>query len=593
MLDPVAGWTVGRLLAERARTGGGRSFCVVQPLDDGAPAQHFTLADADARATDVARGLLTLGLGSTDRVVVHLPNGGDFLWAWLGAARAGVTMVATNLRSATEELGWMAGHARAAAVVTDEGGATRHAAAWGGRPVVTVDELRARGREVGAPSVPGGPERGGAAREDDDCAVLYTSGSTSRPKGVRLSHAAYVWAGRLGAALTRLTPEDRHLVVNPLFHVNAQTYSTMPVLWAGASMALCERFSASRYLRWARAHGCTAASVVTAQVRILLTRDPPSGAAVPAGAADVDERALERAHGLRWIGGAAVMPALEERLGVETVGWYGMTETVTTPLCSGRGNAPGRRAGYVGTVSPGYRVRLRATGGGLVERPGEVGALEVEGVPGRTLMTGYLDDEAATRAAFGLDEDRADEAATRAAFGLDEDRADETAARAAFGLDEDRANETARVAFGRNELRAGAAGRVWLRTGDLVAADEAGQVRFVGRAKDMIKVGGENVAALEVERALCAHPAVLEAAAIGVPDPVLDEVVKAYVVLRDGAAAAPAPEELRAHCRALLADFKVPCAVEVRPELPRVTLDKIDKNALRYEERLRREGGAG
>jgi crotonobetaine/carnitine-CoA ligase len=170
----------------------------------------------------------------------------------------------------------------------------------------------------------------------------------------------------------------------------------------------------------------------------------------------------------------------------------------------------------------GWRVRLDEGGG-----------LEVEGIPGRTLMTGYLHDAEATAAAFAP----------------------------------------------------GEGARVWLRTGDLFTVDEEGNFRFAGRKKDLIKVGGENVAALEVERVLCAHPAVLEAAAIGVPDAVLDEVVKAFVVLRDGARADGA--ELVAWCGARLADFKTPRAVEVRAELPRVTLDKIDKQALRRAEGAR------
>jgi crotonobetaine/carnitine-CoA ligase len=121
----------------------------------------------------------------------------------------------------------------------------------------------------------------------------------------------------------------------------------------------------------------------------------------------------------------------------------------------------------------------------------------------------------------------------------------------------------------------------WLWTGDNVREREDGLFEFVDRAKDMIKRAGENVAASEVEAVLKDHPAVFDAAVIGVPDPMRDEAIKACVVLREGQSATA--EELIAWCAARLAKFRVPDLVELRSDLPRTSVGKIQKHLLRAE----------
>ncbi|HEX4305957.1 MAG TPA: class I adenylate-forming enzyme family protein [Solirubrobacterales bacterium] len=121
----------------------------------------------------------------------------------------------------------------------------------------------------------------------------------------------------------------------------------------------------------------------------------------------------------------------------------------------------------------------------------------------------------------------------------------------------------------------------WLRTGDIVRADADGFLFFVDRNKDIIVRGGYNIGSLEVEGALCSHPEVLEAAAVGVPHPRLGEQVAAFVVRRHDSALSAA--ELLEHCRPLLADFKLPSRIELRTELPRNAAGKVLKGALREE----------
>jgi long-chain acyl-CoA synthetase len=134
-------------------------------------------------------------------------------------------------------------------------------------------------------------------------------------------------------------------------------------------------------------------------------------------------------------------------------------------------------------------------------------------------------------------------------------------------------------------LRTDAAGRTWLYTGDVARMDEDGYTYIVQRKKDMIIVSGFNVYPSEVEGVLYEHPAVMEAAVVGLPDAYRGEAVKACVVLKQGAAATP--DELIEHCKRGLAEFKVPSKVEIRESLPKTAVGKILHRVLREEEQTK------
>ena len=128
-------------------------------------------------------------------------------------------------------------------------------------------------------------------------------------------------------------------------------------------------------------------------------------------------------------------------------------------------------------------------------------------------------------------------------------------------------------------LRHDAAGKCWLYTGDVARVDEDGYTYIVQRKKDLIIVSGFNVYPSEVEAVLFTHPAVMEAAVIGRPDPYRGELVKAFVVLKAGASATR--EELIAHCEGGLAEFKVPRQIEFRESLPKTAVGKVLHRVLR------------
>ena len=461
-----------------------------------------TWAEMTARAARTAGALARLGVGPGDRFCVHLTNRAEFYDLWFAAARLGAAMVPTNPLASVDELSYLVEHAGCRVAVTQPDL----------RDIVDKTDI-ATVVDVGEDWVRAGDHAEPAAVDPTDTlGVLYTSGTTSRPKGVEVSHAAYLLCGDMVAGHLRLRPDDRQLIVLPLFHGNAQYYSTMSALVTGASVALTSGFSASRWSTQAATLGATVSSLFGAPIRMILAAAP---------------NPHDDAHALRVVIFAQsvtddALAEFERRFAVPLVQLYGMTETVTpatmNPLYEDR------RGRTMGRPLPGIRVRVVDTEGADVA-PGEPGEVRVAGEPGRTLMTRYLHNPEATA-------------------------------------------ET---------LRDG-----WLHTGDTATVDRDGYLTFVDRRKDMIKRAGENVASGEVEHAVDRHPAVFESAAIGVPDEMRDEAIHVYVVLHDGAALTA--EELLAHCRELLAKFRVPDEVIFVDHLPRTSVGKIQKHLLRQGE---------
>ncbi|QJY51077.1 AMP-binding protein [Pseudonocardia broussonetiae] len=215
---------------------------------------------------------------------------------------------------------------------------------------------------------------------------------------------------------------------------------------------------------------------------------------------------------------------------------YGMTETAPAVLVSRRLN---RVPTSLGTTTPGCHVRLRDPGSGGAVAPGATGAIQVGGLPGLSLFAGYRDDPVATAAAFA---ERGDDGVT------------------------------------------------WLDTGDLARLDGAGEVEFVGRAGDMLKVAGENVSVLEVEAVLVDHRHVVDAAVVGAPDPVRDEVPIAFVVPAAGAPPALVAD-LLAWCEERLSGPRRPREIHLVERLPRTAVGKIQRFRLAGQ-RERGEGRA-
>jgi crotonobetaine/carnitine-CoA ligase len=236
------------------------------------------------------------------------------------------------------------------------------------------------------------------------------------------------------------------------------------------------------------------------------------------------DQEIPNSHSFRLWGTAFCEPAAFAAFGVKIVGWWGMTETISHGII-GEVDQPNSPMS-IGRAATEYELRVTHDDGTPV-RPGDTGNLSIKGVPGLSLFKAYLHNEAATRDSFDADG--------------------------------------------------------YFITGDRVTLLEHGFIKFGDRAKDMLKVGGENVAASEIEQVASAVPGVAEAAVVAKKHPMLDEVPVLFIIPRDGTAAMPGRlhDSVMAACRDKLADFKVPREIRFVDEMPRSTLEKVAKNELR------------
>ncbi|HXJ78212.1 MAG TPA: AMP-binding protein [Candidatus Methylomirabilis sp.] len=501
--------TLKSALEDKVQRFADRPFLLFE--DSAARTRCWTWSEFDRAANRAAHLLLGHGLRHGDAFNLHLGNCPEFLVFWMAAAKTGTVMVPTNPASTADEMAYVLTHSEARLAITEpEHAATvREASARGPAPLTMIECRPAE------PALAGLPDRPPACSiaSGDLVSMQYTSGTTSRPKGVLLTHANYLYGGEVMSKAMRATPEDRHLVVLPLFHAGAQLHAVLPMLLAGGSVALIERFSASRFVEQAIRHEATLAALFAAPIRMLLAqprseRDGKTRLRAASFAQNITPEQWDEWH---------------ERFGARLMQIWGMTETMSLPLIHPLDLPP--RPLAMGMPALGYECKV-VDARGVEVPPGTVGELVVSGVPGVSLMKGYFKNAQATA-------------------------------------------ET---------LRDG-----WLYTGDQARMDEDGWFFFVDRAKDMIKRAGENVSASEVEETLRQHPAVFDAAVVGVPDPVRDQAILAYVIRADGAAISG--EQLLAWCRTRLSAFKVPQQIEFRERFPRTSVGKIQKHLFQKGDR--------
>ena len=512
-VQPFAGQDIRSLIALQARQRADHPFLIWRPFDR--PAQQWTYAAFADRVARIAAGLHGRGIRAGDKVLVHLDNCPESIFAWFGCAWLGAVGVTTNARSSSDELTYFAEHSQAVAGVTQPKFAELVARSCRGLRWLAVTETD-NGDDAGAnrPQHAQSFERidadpaGLPGRPHDPLApfsVQYTSGTTSRPKGVLWTHANALWGARVNADHQDLHANDVHLLTLPLFHTNAQAYTVLAALWAGATVVAQPRFSASRFWPVALEHRCTWASVIGFVFRALLEHEVPAQ------------------HHFRLWGTGVCSPPTDGIFRVKTLGWWGMTETITHGTV-GHVHLP-NASGSMGRVAPEYSLRI--TDGGRDCEPGETGDLTILGVRGLSLFAEYLNNPQATRDAF-----------------------DEQG---------------------------------YFITGDRVRVGEDGWLFFADRSKDMLKVGGENVAASEIERVIAEVPGVVEVAVVAKKDRMLDEVPVAFVRAPSlsAEAAAALTGAIDAACTRALAGFKRPREVRIVDELPRSTLEKIAKAQLR------------
>jgi carnitine-CoA ligase len=469
----------------------------------------WTYASFLADVRRLAAGMAARGVGPGDKVLIHADNCPEMVLSWYACAVLGAVGVTTNTRSVSAEVRYFVDKAQCVAAITQPAYAelVREAApnlAWiavtdnnSGEPVAGEGSFTELFGDAAAC-----PER--APDPLLPVGILFTSGTTSKPKAVVHTHANAIWAGRIGPRNIDLNGDDIYLVYLPFFHVNSQSWAMWSVLGVGATAVLTPKWSTSTFWEVVTKHRVTHISLMPFVFSALTGPDRPAE------------------HTLRSAVFGLIVPELDQMLGIHVYACYGMTETVTHAI-TGRPQEGWPRSS-MGHPTPGYEMAVIDQDTLEPVADGDIGELWIRGTRGVQVFLEYFDNPEANAKAFTDDG--------------------------------------------------------WFRTGDRVRVAEGGNVIYSERDKDLIKVGGENVSAREIEDVSRAVAGIADIAVVGKKHEWLDMVVVAFVIPAPGA-----PEDLEkqiiAACAENLADFKVPRAVYLVTEFPRVTLDKVAKNVLR------------
>ena len=499
---------------------------------------RWSYRDLADRVQELATALRAAGVGPGDRVAYLLPNVPEMLVAHFAVPLAGAVLVAINTRLSAEEVRYICDHSGSVVLVVDAAFAPTVAPVAGSletvRTIVTLVDPHGPppGTEIpGSIAYPDLVARGTGetlpwtvADERATTSINYTSGTTGRPKGVMYSHrGAYLNA--LGEVLhSGFTHDSVYLWTLPMFHCNGWC-TTWALVGIGGTQ-VCLREVRGEAI-WGRIDDEGVTHLNGAPTVVATVLDDPRAheldrpVVITTAAAPPSPTALARA----------------ERMGFSIVHVYGLTETYGPySVCQWQHEWDG--------LDQEQRARLRARQG--------VGMIVAERM--RVVEPELRDGELVDVPADG----------------------------ATMGEVVMRGNNVMKGYYADDEATATAFAGGWFHSGDLGVMHPDGYVELRDRAKDVVVSGGENISTIEVEQAVLAHAAVLDAAVIGVPDEKWGERPKAFVVLKPGATATE--DELLEHVRGRLARYKAPREVEFVDALPKTSTGKTQKYALREKE---------
>jgi fatty-acyl-CoA synthase len=511
--ERVAGQSVGDLLRLKAEECHDRSYLLFGD-------RKFSYAQIDQKAEALAAALHELGIGRGDRVAIDLPNWPEFIISMFAAAKLGAIMVPLNPRYTVPELRYMLRHSEAAVVISAENFAgvdylqlfegllsslpdlqyvvtVGEEDLWYDDRIYQFEDLLSSGEGRALPAADLDPA-------EQVFAILYTSGTTGKPKGVELTHRALLGAAATTVDAIALSPDDIVFGVSTVFNVFGLGPGIIGTMLAGASLVLQEQYDPASALELIEKHRVTVHyGVPTAYVSEIR----------------VAERARRNLSSLRAgiVAGAPISDDMLRRIRHDLCPnlcvAYSLTETASA-ITMTRPEDPTEKQLYtVGRPFAGTEIRTLDLDGTILPEE-SLGELAVRGP---SVMRGYYRQPGETAHAFDADG--------------------------------------------------------YFLTGDLGMIDDEGYVHIVGRRKELIIRGGFNVYPREVEDRLQAHPAVLEAVVVGVPDDVLGERVCACVMPVEGAIITG--DEIKEWCRSALADYKVPDLVRFFDTFPLTGSGKI------------------
>ncbi len=468
----------------------------------------WSFAEAVAEITPLAHAYRSAGYGPGHRVGLLLENRPDFLWHWLALNAVGASIVPINRDLRRAELTYLIEHSdMAMAVAVPE----RHHSLAEAAPELTLV----------TPADAPGPIRASTMQpsQTTECALLYTSGTTGRPKGCMLSNFYFLnagdWYAGVGGLITLSEdPAERILTPLPLFHVNALAFSVMAMMTVGGCLSILDRFHPRTWWDSVRETDAT----IIHYLGIM----PPVLMAQPEGPGDRD-------HRVRAGFGAGVDPALhrpaEERFGFPFVEGWAMTETGAGGVIMASKEPRHIGTACFGRPRNGVEARIIDDQNCDVPQgdPGELLIRQSGPNPQAGFFLGYLKDQTATDKAW-------------------------------------------------------AGG--WLHTGDVVREGDDGSLHFVDRTKNIIRRSGENISAAEVESVLGQHPEIARVAVAPTSDPVRGEEVIALII-PTGSAGPEIANEITRWCVEQMAYYKAPGWVVFVDDLPVTATEKIQRGEIR------------
>lgn len=512
--------TVAAAFADSARRYAGHDFLQVLPetaLALGGEPRCWSYTEAAAEITRLREAYAAAGYGHGHRAGLALLNRPEFLFHWLALNGLGVAVVPINPDWRSTELEFLLAHSEigVAACLPGQANELTAAARASGRSLAVIGP---DGAGI-APTAAAAPAAAGTPDADTECALLYTSGTTGRPKGCVLPNEYFLRAGQWYASIGGLCEVragcERMITPLPMTHMNAMAFSALCMMLTGGCLVLLDRFHPRSWWHSVRESRATIVHYLGVMPAMLL--------AAPSSADD-------RRHQVRFGFGAGVSPqhhaAFESRFGFPLIEAWAMTETGAGAVIIA--NREPRHVGTAcfGTAGPEVECRIVDDAGSDVA-PGAPGELLVRSAganPRFGFFRGYLKDESAT-------------------------------------------------------VQAWTGG--WFHTGDLVTRDAGGQFRFVDRKKNIIRRSGENIAAVEVESVLAQHPAVKAVGVTAVPDPLRgDEVFACVVPLDPAAGGEDLACDLAGFCLERLAYFKAPGYVAFCANLPLTATEKLERRSL-------------
>jgi acyl-CoA synthetase (AMP-forming)/AMP-acid ligase II len=514
--------TVFDAFARAAARHGEKPFLAVLPETAqayGIEAGEISYGEALARIGALREAYRAKGYGAGHRVGILMENRPGFFLHWFALNALDVSLVPINPDMRAAELEYLIGHSEivAAVVISSRHADVAAAANAAGRdiPVVGPDDEPAAIRA--AASQKRAPDR------DSECALLYTSGTTGRPKGCVLPNEYFLYAGHwyatIGGLIALNEGSERMLTPLPVFHMNAMAYSAMAMVTTGGCLIVLDRFHPRSW--WTNVRESRATIVHYLGVM------PPMLMGAP-------ESADDRRHSVRFGFGAGIDKALhdpfEARFGFPLIEAWAMTETGAGAVVVASKEPRHTGTSCFGRLGPELEARIVLDGGveAGADEPGELLVRHAGAAPRYGFFREYLKDAEATAEAWDGG---------------------------------------------------------WFHTGDVVRRGSDGAFHFVDRKKNVIRRSGENISAVEVESVLMQHPAVKQVAVAPAPDTVRGDEVFACVVSEGPAPDATARKQIAtdivAWCLGRLAYYKAPGYVAFVPAVPLTSTQKIQRGALK------------